>query len=336
MTQERRQTGSLQLFFLKGVVAYRWGVGVTPIQSVGEGATSGMNAAPDTVHRVLLDQLWQQCDASGWGLSEAEFRSIVDNLAATENFGLPRNVGATVHQQGAWFAGLKLNEVVLARACAAGNERAWERFVALYEQPLQRAAIAISGNETVGRDLAGQLYAELYGLTEREGRRRSPLESYKGRGSLLGWLRTTLAQRHVDHFRATRREEPLAEYDAPATDPAPEPQAPELKRLGGAVEAALACQPADVRFLLASYYIDGHTLAEIARVTGVHEATVSRKLHRAVDGLRKLVVRNLEGTGLSRRAALEAMGIDPRDLDINLKRVLQNPRPGTFQEKAAL
>ena len=81
--------------------------------------------------------------------------------------------------------------------------------MAAYGSQLTRAAIAISGSETVGRDLADAFYAELYGLNTREGKRKCPLDSYRGRGSLLGWLRTTLSQRFVDHYRRTFREEAL-------------------------------------------------------------------------------------------------------------------------------
>ena len=87
--------------------------------------------------------------------------------------------------------------------------------------------------------------------------------------------------------------------------------------------------------MLAAYYIDGRTQFEIARVLGVHEATVCRKLRRAVDDLRKQVLKNLQRTGLSKRAAQETLGIDPRDLDLNLKKMLQNPQRPAFQEKAS-
>ena len=109
----------------------------------------------------------------------------------------------------------------------------------------------------------------------------------------------------------------------------------ELELLRNAVEQALRRQDAELQFLLASYYIDGRTHAEIASVIGVHEATLSRKLHRAIGAIRKQVLRNLGNSGLSRRAAQEALGADPRDLDIHLKNLLQNPPPETFQEKVA-
>jgi RNA polymerase sigma-70 factor (ECF subfamily) len=226
-------------------------------------------------------------------------------------------------------------DLALARACARGNERAWEYFIAVYRQPLTRAAIAISGSETLGRDLAEQLYAELYGLNVREGQRRCPLLSYRGRGSLLGWLRTTLAQRHVDHYRRTRREEPIEEFDAPAPDPPPQTLPRELSLLERAIEQTVGGRQAEERYLLAAYYLDGQTLLEMARVLGVHEATVSRRLHRAEKEIRKQILKHLQRSGMSRPAAEEALGADPRDLEVNLKKLLQNSQSEAFQEQAA-
>ena len=151
----------------------------------------------------------------------------------------------------------------------------------------------------------------------------------------MGWLRTTLAQRHVDYYRRNRREEPLDEMDAPAADPAPETPAAELSQLDRAIEDALRGRDAEERYLLAAYYLDEQTLLQIARVLGVHEATVSRKLKRATEDTRKQVLRNLERSGLSRRAAVEALGVDPRDLNVNLKKLLQNSQTEAFKEQAA-
>jgi len=75
-------------------------------------------------------------------------------------------------------------------------------------------------------------------------------------------------------------------------------------------------------------------LLQIARVLGVHEATVSRKLKRATEDTRKQVLTNLWRGGLSRRAAEEALGADPRDLNVNLKKLLQNSQTEAFKEQA--
>jgi len=122
--------------------------------------------------------------------------------------------------------------------------------------------------------------------------------------------------------------------DAPAAEIAPQPHAGELSQLERAVEDALRGRDAEEGYLLAAYYLDRQTLLQIARVLGVHEATVSRKLRRATEDTRKQVLRNLRRGGLSRRAAGEALGADPRDLNVNLKKLLQSSQTEAFKEQA--
>jgi RNA polymerase sigma-70 factor, ECF subfamily len=312
---------------------------MAPTESVAASAASpagsGVEPLLVAIDHALFEELWNLSGAAAWGLTQAQCQQVLVDFGAAWNYGLTGVAIATRQQQDAFFRELCLPDLVLARACAQGNEHAWEHFVARYRQPLTRAAVAITGNETLGRDLADQLYAELYGLTTRDGTRRCPLASYRGRGSLMGWLRTTLAQRHVDHHRRTRREEPLEEVDTPAAEPTPQPTPAELSQLQVAVAGALRLLDSEERYLLAAYYLDEHTLLEIARVLGVHEATVSRKLQRGAQSIRKQVLRNLQHAGLNRRAAEETMGIDPRGLDLNVKKLLQNSQSEAFNEQTA-
>ena len=313
---------------------------MAPTESVDTAASATgaeIGALPGTFDGALAEELWQASGVTAWGLSREDFGRILADAGAAQNFGLPEGQAASRPQQAAFFRSLRAADLALARACAAGNERAWEHFVATCREPLARAAIAITGNETLGHDLADQLYGELYGLTVRDGERRCPLKSYRGRGSLMGWLRTILAQRHVDHYRRNRREEPLDELDVPAPDAAPETPPSELSLLERAIEEVLGAREAEEHFLLAAYYLDGQTLLQIARVLGVHEATVSRKLHRATGEIRKQVLRNLQRGGMSRRAAEEAVSVGREwgDVDVNLKKLLQNSQTETFKEQTA-
>jgi RNA polymerase sigma-70 factor (ECF subfamily) len=138
----------------------------------------------------------------------------------------------------------------------------------------------------------------------------------------------------VDRYRRSHREEPLEEFDFAAKDAEPAKGSEELARLGKAVESALGRQRSEERLLLSAYYLDGRTLQQIGRLLGVHETTISRKLHRATNELRKQILRNLEGMGMSRRAAAEELGADPRDLDLNLRKLLHNSQSDAFQDKA--
>jgi RNA polymerase sigma-70 factor (ECF subfamily) len=87
------------------------------------------------------------------------------------------------------------------------------------------------------------------------------------------------------------------------------------------------------RFLLSAYFLDQRTLLEIAQMIRVHEATVSRRVSGLTARIRKDLLRNLQATGMSRRAAEEALGTDPRDLSINLRTLLQASRPAAFLQQ---
>ena len=262
-----------------------------------------------------------------------EFSSTLDSVGARLNHGFPPDTCPDSAQKIAFFRSLHLSEFALAHSCALGSEVAWRRFVDRYRNSLTQAAIAITGSTTLGHDLADSLYSELYGLRQVDAQRASPLSSYSGRGSLLGWLRTTLAQRHVDHHRRIHRETPLEALDVPAPEPSLSPLPAELTRLNDAVAQTLRKLLPEDRFLLASYFLDRQTLLQIARILRVHEATISRKLKRLVGDLRKQLLHNLQSGGLSKRAAEEALGTDPRDLEINLRALLQTSQTASFSDK---
>jgi RNA polymerase sigma-70 factor (ECF subfamily) len=256
-------------------------------------------------------------------------------VGAKFNYGLPAAAHPDHSQRADFLRSLRLEDLALATGCVLGRDVAWQRFVNLYRMPLTHAAVAITGSGTLGHDLADSLYSELYGLREVEGQRRSPLASYSGRGSLLGWLRTTLAQRHVDHHRRTHRESPLDTLDAPAPQPEPAPVAAELTGLARAITITLESLSVEERYLLCSYFLDRQPLAQIARVLHVHEATISRRLKRLLTDLRKRLLLHLQAGGLSKRAAEEALGNDPRDLEINLRALLQSSQTSSFSKQMA-
>lgn len=306
-----------------------------PLQPIDEPLKVDVSTTAIALEPALLNRLWIDCDAATWGLARGDFDRMVLVAGLRQNFGLAAGAVASPGEQTEFFRSIRIADLVLASACAEGNERAWEHFMSAYGAQLTRAAIAISGSETVGRDLADAFYAELYGLNTSDGKRKCPLESYRGRGSLLGWLRTTLSQRFVDHYRRTYREEALDEgrHDSPVDTGSSLPDSAIGTALRDAVQQALSSQAAEERFVLAAYYLDGRTLAEIGKLLHVHEATISRRLKRSTEAIRKQVLKLLEKGGLSRRAAEEALGTDPRDMELgmDLKKLLQYPDSESFK-----
>jgi RNA polymerase sigma-70 factor (ECF subfamily) len=281
---------------------------------------------------VVMEVFVQEAAADAVGLGAEELAGILLEVGAKCNFGLAAGAAAGHDRVCAFWRSLQLRDLALARACALGRDAAWQQFMARFREPLTQAAIGITGSAAQGSELADSLYGELFGVSERGEQRRSPLSYYAGRGSLLGFLRATLAQRHIDHHRRTSREAPLTQEDYPAAamSPAPEPQV--LARLSAAVTAALNSLPAEERFILAAWFLDGRTLLEISGLLRVHEATVSRRLHRLTERLHKELLKQLQAGGLSRAAAEESLGADPRDINVNLRKLLQGSPPPAFQE----
>jgi len=236
-----------------------------------------------------------------------------------------------------FFLSLRIDELALARACATGNNAAWEIFLTRYREKLYLSALRVAREDSAARDLADTLYADLYGTNLREGRRVSKLSSYTGRGSLEGWLRTVLAQEYVNRYRRTKRLVSLEEESEEGVQfraPDPEPQAPADNRLAQATDEVLAFISGEDRTILSAYYLDGRTLAEIARMLGVHESTISRKLDKLARSLRKQIMAALGRQGMSRRQAEEAMEVDVRDLQVDIRRSLaQEPPSPAFSEK---
>jgi RNA polymerase sigma-70 factor (ECF subfamily) len=280
----------------------------------------------------LGEELWRVAGAESAEVSTAEFADALETIGARDNFGVDPEKQADERQRETFWRGLHLEELAIARGCALGRESAWRRFLARYREPLTRAAVEMTGSAALGEELASALYSELFGLTEHEGRRWSPLLRYSGRGSLMGWLRAILAQRRVNQYRKIGRETELGDID-PAAAVSETPDLERVEALRLAIKKTLSEASAEERFLLSAYYLDQHTLHEMSRVQRVHEATISRKLKRATERLRKELLRTLSARGLSRRAAEEALGTDPRDVDINLRKLLQKSEGEPISDK---
>ena len=284
---------------------------------------------------MLGEELWRTARAELMEVSQAEFSHALETIGARDNFGLDPGKQASARQRETFWRALHLEELAIARGCALGRESAWRHFLAQYQDKLTRAAVEMTRSAALGEELASALYSELFGLTEHEGKRWSPLLGYSGRGSLMGWLRAILAQRRVDQYRKIGRETALNEIE-PAAAVSEQIELKRLEDLRVALKMTLSGASAEERFLLSAYYLDRRTLEEISGVLRVHVATVSRKLKRATDRLRKQLLRTLVAQGLSRRAAEEALGSDPRDIEINLRKLLQNSEDAPIPDKEEL
>jgi RNA polymerase sigma-70 factor (ECF subfamily) len=273
----------------------------------------------------LVAELYAKSHAGELGLPLAQFSGILHGIAVKY---LP--AGSSEKDTRVLLASLRIEDLALAHACAAGHEPAWEVFLTRFREKLYEVAAYIARESSAARELADSLYADLYGMTARDGQRVSKLASYTGRGSLEGWLRTVLAQEYVNRYRKQRRlvsldeeSEEGVQFAAPEQQPLPAAES----RVEMATDEVLSALAPEDRFVLAAYYLDDQTLAQIARTLKVHESTISRKLDKLAKSLRKQILASLVRRGMSRRQAQEALELDVRDLRVNIGKTLSQERP---------
>src|SRR5437016_2781755 len=246
----------------------------------------------------LVEWLYAQAKASRWGLSRGHFAMALER-SVTKRWASGALSAPKLEE---YLGALHLEDLALATACAEGGEAAWEHFFTAYRPYLRAAAAAIlhcAAGSAEACELADSLFSELYGLAGGKGAERSLFRYFHGRSSLKTWLRAILAQRHIDSIRAGRRFEELGEEEAadgpmktslgqqilPA-DPHRERYVASFTR---ALQEALARLESPEKERLRLYYAEEKTLAEIGRLLGEHESSVSRHLDRARRDLRHAV-----------------------------------------------
>ncbi len=297
------------------------------------------NAAPEAPHAEILqayadlveevvERGLRAARAAGWlATTEHEAgRAVGAILRATVCQSVAKHFGGAIGARldcrviAQYCQRLHAGDLTLAAACTAEYEPAWNFFIERYRPALRAAARAIVGaDSSAGDELADSLWAELYGVRDSTSDRRPLLGYYHGRSRLLTWLRAVLAQRHVDGLRAARRTQPLEPGEAAppvsscasavaAADELPGPDRAELvARFERALRAALALLTPRDRLCLASYYLQGLTLAEIGRLLAEHEATVSRRLERVRRQIREAVENSL-AQGFAARSGAAPFG----------------------------
>jgi RNA polymerase sigma-70 factor (ECF subfamily) len=287
-------------------------------------------------HAHLIDWLHTEANCARWELSRRSFAEVL-RRSVEKRF---RGARVTDSEVEAYLKSLHLQDLALACSCSEGLEAAWEFFIAHFRQELRSAARAIlrtsgSGDEVRAAELADSLYAELYGVNPSGSvRRKSLFEYFHGRSKLSTWLRAVLAQRHVDLLRSGRRtisldddEEGKQPRGFPQhTDSAPPDPDREryLARIDDALSGALAGRTPCERMVLAFYYIDRLTLAEVGRALGEHESTVSRQLDRIRRELREAVTQALLRGVPARDGCAPEPGLDEAQVELAFEYALED------------
>ena len=129
--------------------------------------------------------------ARAGGVRSLDAAAVAPRVRATvEKYLLRHSPQAGAAEVGAFIDALHAEELLLVVACERGDAAAWDDLVAQYRPTVLSAARSASPGEAEAEELAGSVWAELYGLRERaDGKPAGKLAYYSGCGSLGGWLR---------------------------------------------------------------------------------------------------------------------------------------------------
>lgn len=233
---------------------------------------------------------------------------------------------------------IRADDLCLVLACEKGDAAAWEDLVKNFDGAVKSAARKICGNNEDAEDLAGSIWAELYGLKEG----KSKLAYFSGRGSLAGWLRAVTNQLAIDQFRKMKRLvqiEEDREFENLAQDSSEKTgnerlvshtENPEeifsekqtAKDVSAALKQAIDELEAEDKLILKLYYFNDLKLKDIGATLGFHEATASRKLARMQTEIRKSVEKILRSErGWSEEEVKRNLSDAASKLGINLEKM---------------
>jgi RNA polymerase sigma-70 factor (ECF subfamily) len=234
---------------------------------------------------ALIAEMYRGCNANApnFGVTEDQFatsleRSIEKFVAAS-----PDDPPST-EEIAEFLSQIQADDLFLALACAAGNERAWWEFDQQHRAYMERVARHLARTDVDAQEVIDAVYVELYGTKVVDGERLSKFSTYSGRGSLRGWLRTVIWHSLVDLHRAGHDEVSLdeltesvgegsahASFAAPASGGEREmidqiEQNKYRPATLSAIEKAFSSLEPHEKLLLLYYHSDGMKLREIARL----------------------------------------------------------------------
>ena len=182
-------------------------------------------------------------------------------------------------------------EAALVRRVQARDDLAFREMVDRYQAKIFSIIYGILRNHNDAEDIAQQVFAKIY----------FSIRNFDFRSSLLTWIYKITVNECYDYLRKKRvrklvYESDFSEEDAQrmeASDPAIDPATPVDKRLAqhDLVVKLLGRVSAEDRSLILLKEVEGHSVEELAAMTGLNENTIKVKLFRTRQKLLKAAQR---------------------------------------------
>ena len=166
----------------------------------------------------------------------------------------------------------------LAKDACAGDEDAWRRIYDLTQARLFNFLCYQTGDRDVARDLLQETYVVAF----------TRLATYRGQGTLLGWLRKVALRKCLDwRRRVALRVRKLAALARDITPLASSGAEETFPGLGDGIQAALDRLSSRQRAAILLRELEDQPFAAIADSLGCSEATARVHHHRACRNLRQ-------------------------------------------------
>ena len=191
-------------------------------------------------------------------------------------------------------------EAALVRRVQARDEMAFREIVDRYQSKIFSIIYGILRNHNDAEDIAQQVFAKVY----------FSIRNFDFRSSLLTWIYKITVNECYDYLRKKRvrklvYESDFSQEDAQrmeASDPAVDAAVPIDTRLAQRdfLMKILSKVSADDRSLILLKEVEGHSVEELARMTGLNENTIKVKLFRTRQKLLKAAARLGRTAGILR------------------------------------
>jgi RNA polymerase sigma-70 factor len=225
------------------------------------------------------------------------------------------------------------SEYYLCVACALGMESACQQLDATYLQPLASVASRLLQDLAAAEDVLQDVRARLLAASPAR------IASYRGSGSLAGWLRTIVVHACQDYLRAKvlRRNQQLQlqrwQLVSSGIEQGSDTEGAPLRHQRNLIvrqawHAAIRSLSLPERRLLHHYFVSGHSIDVLSQLYSGHRATMARRIRRATAQVSERVRQALQPhyTGLD-SAELQALVRDcGREIDLMETLVLSEPQ----------
>jgi RNA polymerase sigma-70 factor (ECF subfamily) len=190
------------------------------------------------------------------------------------------------------------DEAALVRRAQAEDEMAFREIVERYQSKVFSIIYGILRNHNDAEDIAQQVFTKVY----------FSLRSFDFRSSLLTWIYKITVNECYDYLRKKKVRKLVYESDFTEEDSLRMENSEPARDQRPAVDVTLAQRdlalkllsklPEEERTLLLLKEVEGHSVEELAEMTGINENTIKVKLFRARQKLLKVAHRLTRTPGL--------------------------------------